>query len=321
MAKKCMMDKAGFEAEGHMEQEKIRSLYEAGNKVQEQKTEWKIKVNGFAKDTYSAKLPESIEYMELPIEEAMPYFDWKMLHAIWGVRYGSPVPEVAELMQLRRDAEDEIAMANFKIRIAAQFYEAYSDKDDIVLKSRHGEKRLPMMRQENGEMLSLCDYVVPSGSGKTSVFGAFAISVKANDAHEEGCCCPACSNKYEDLVGRTVRMTMAEAASSWLDARLKESQPKEMKIIKPAAGYASCPDHTLKQDILELLPSGNRLEIKLTESFAMMPESCICGMIFMHPDVKYPDIRRISRVQYDDYARRRGMSEETARRFLGHLLK
>ena len=321
MAKKCMMDRAAFEADGHMEQEKIRSLYEAGNKAQEQKTEWKIKVNGFAKDTYTAKLPESIEYMELPIEEAMPYFDWKMLHAIWGVRYGSPVPEVAELMQLRRDAEDEIAMANFKIRIAAQFYEAYSDKDDIVLKTCHGEKRLPMMRQENGEMLSLCDYVVPSGSGKTSVFGAFAISVKANDAHEEGCCCPACSNKYEDLVGRTVRMTMAEAASSWLDARLKESQPKEMKIIKPAAGYASCPDHTLKQDILELLPAGNRLEIKLTESFAMMPESCICGMIFMHPDAKYPDIRRISRLQYDDYARRRGMSEETARRFLGHLLK
>ena len=321
MAKKCMMDMAGFEAEGHMEQEKIRSLYEAGNKAQEQKTEWKIKVSGFAKETYSATLPESIGYMELPIEEAMPYFDWKMLHAIWGVRYGSPVPEVAELMQLRRDAEDEIAMANFKIRIAAQFYEAYSDKDDIVLKTRHGEKRLPMMRQENGEMLSLCDYVVPSGSGKTSAFGAFAISVKANDAHEEGCCCPACSNKYEDLVGRTVRMTMAEAASSWLDARLKESQPKEMKIIKPAAGYASCPDHTLKQDILELLPAGNRLEIKLTESFAMIPESCICGMIFMHPDAKYPDIRRISRLQYDDYARRRGMSEETARRFLGHLLK
>lgn len=321
MAKKCMMDRAGFEAECHMEQEKIRSLYEAGNKAQEQKVEWKIKVNGFAKDTYSEALPESIGYMELPIEEAMPYFDWKMLHAIWGVRYGSPVPEVAELMQLRRDAEDEIAMANFKIRIAAQFYEACCDKDDIILKTGHGEKRLPMMRQENREMLSLCDFVVPCSSGKTSAFGVFAISVKANDAHEEGCCCPACSNKYEDLVGRTVRMTMAEAASSWLDDRLKKGKPEETKIIKPAAGYASCPDHTLKQDILGLLPSADRLEIKLTESFAMMPESCICGMIFMHPDAKYPDIRRISQKQYDDYSHRRGMDELTARRFLGHLLK
>ena len=321
MAKKYMMDRAGFEAECHMEQEKIRSLYEAGNKAQEQKVEWKIKVNGFAKDTYSEALPESIGYMELPIEEAMPYFDWKMLHAIWGVRYGSPVPEVAELMQLRRDAEDEIAMANFKIRIAVQFYEACCDKDDIILKTGHGEKRLPMMRQENGEMLSLCDFVVPCSSGKTSAFGVFAISVKANDAHEEGCCCPACSNKYEDLVGRTVRMTMAEAASSWLDDRLKKGKPEETKIIKPAAGYASCPDHTLKQDILGLLPSADRLEIKLTESFAMMPESCICGMIFMHPDAKYPDIRRISKQQYDDYSHRRGMDELTARRFLGHLLK
>ena len=320
MAKKCMMDKAAFEAECHAEQARIRSLYEAGNKVREKKTEWKMKVSGFAEETYSAILPESIGHMELPIEEAMPYFDWKMLHAIWGVRYGSPVPEVAELMQLRRDAEEEIAMGNFKIRIAAQFYEAYSDNDDIVLKTGKGERRLPMMRQEGSEMLSLSDFVVPSG-GRTSVFGAFAISVKANDAHEEGCCCPACSNKYEDLVGRTVRMTMAEAASSWLDARLKEGQPKEMKIIKPAAGYASCPDHTLKQDILELLPFGDKLEIKLTESFAMMPESSVCGMIFMHPDAKYPDIRRISQAKYEDYARRRGMSEETARRFLGHLLK
>ena len=97
MAKKCMMDKAAFEAECHAEQEKIRSLYEAGNKVQEQKTEWKIKVNGFAKETYSAVLPESIRYMELPIEEAMPYFDWKMLHAIWGVQNQSTPPPEAQL--------------------------------------------------------------------------------------------------------------------------------------------------------------------------------------------------------------------------------
>jgi hypothetical protein len=41
----------------------------------------------------------------------------------------------------------------------------------------------------------------------------------------------------------------------------------------------------------------------------------------MHPDAKYPDIRRISQQQYDDYSQRRGMDEQTARRFLGHLLK
>ena len=318
LAKKCIIDRESFEAEQHAEQEKIRTLYTkpVAN------TEWKIKTDAFAKETYATSLPESIDYMELPVEEALPWFDWKMLHAIWGVRYGSAVPEVAELMQLRRDAEEELAMANFKIHIAVRFYNAYSEKDDIVVDTDSGRKRIPMMRQESGKMLSLSDFIIPSGKGKTSPFGVFAISVKANDAHEEGCCCPACSNKYEDLVGRTVRMTIAEAASSWLDDRLKkELKDDKVKIIKPAAGYASCPDHTLKRDILEMLPGSDRLGIKLTESCAMTPESSICGMIFGHPEASYPEIRRISQKQYEDYALRRGMSQEEARRFLGHLLK
>ena len=320
MAKKYMMDKTAFENEQHQEQAKIKGLYQS-KQAQETKVEWKIKTDGFAVETYSEKLPESISYMEIPVSEILPYFDWKMLHAIWGVRYGSPVPEVAELMQLRRDAEAELDLAAFKIRLAVQFYNASSDKDDIIIKTASGDRKLPMMRQESGDLLSLSDFVIPSDSGKTSPFGVFAISVKANDAHEEGCCCPACSNKYEDLVGRTVRLTVAEAASSWLDARLKEQMKEGAKLIKPAAGYASCPDHTLKRDIFELLPEGDRLEIKLTDSYAMQPESCISGLIFMHPDAKYPDIRRISEKQYNDYSARRGMNEQTARRFLSHLLK
>ena len=318
LAKKCIIDRETFENEQHAEQEKLRALYHKPAET----TVWKIKTEGFSKETYTTALPENIEYMELPIEEALPWFDWKMLHAIWGVRYGSPVPEVAELMQLRRDAEDELAMANFKIHIAAHFYNAYSENGNIVIKTDRGERHIPMLREESGKMLSLSDFVIPAGKEKTSAFGVFAISVKPNDAHEEGCCCPACSNKYEDLVGRTVRMTVAEAASCWLDNRLKNyHNDANAKIIKPAAGYASCPDHTLKKDIMELLPHGHRLGIKLTESYAMIPESSICGMIFIHPDASYPSIRRISQKQYDDYVQRRGMSAEDARIFLRHLLK
>ena len=318
LAKKCIIDRETFENEQHAEQEKLRALYHKSAET----TVWKIKTEGFSKETYTTAVPENIEYMELPIEEALPWFDWKMLHAIWGVRYGSPVPEVAELMQLRRDAEDELSMANFKIHIAAHFYNAYSENGNIVIKTDRGERHIPMLREESGKMLSLSDFVIPAGKEKTSAFGVFAISVKPNDAHEEGCCCPACSNKYEDLVGRTVRMTVAEAASCWLDNRLKGYLNAEnAKIIKPAAGYASCPDHTLKKDILELLPKSDKLGIRLTESYAMIPEASICGMIFIHPDASYPSIRRISQKQYDDYIQRRGMDESSARRFLGHLLK
>ena len=125
---------------------------------------------------------------------------------------------------------------------------------------------------------------------------------------------------YQDMVRRAVRLTLAEAASVWLDRHLEEYLPGNMKIVKPAAGYASCPDHTLKRDILELLPDSDRLGIRLTESCAMIPDASICGLIFAHPDATYPEIRRISRQQYEDYVRKRGMNQDTARRFLSHLL-
>ena len=168
-------------------------------------------------------------------------------------------------------------------------------------------------------------------------------------------------------------MTIAEAASVWLDEVIRSgrlvdgigifpppgrgcpnevragangipSLPDRAKIIKPAAGYSSCPDHTLKEDILTLLCGHvrmhdhahdhahgctcghchgheNDLGIELTDSYAMTPESSICGLIFMHPQACYPEVRRISQKQYDSYAERREMNAETARRFLGHLLK
>ena len=345
MAKKYMMDPEGFENEEHSRQEKIRELYTKGEEPMEQETQT---VKGFNQETYLLECPSDIPAQQIPSEEILPYFDWKMFYAIWGVKYGSSSMEAMELVQLKRDAEEEIALANFKIMLTAKFFNAYSENDNIVL-VKDSNTLLPMLRQEKGEKRSLCDFVISKESGKTSAFGCFAICVKAADAHEEGCCCPACSNKYEDLIGKAVRMTLAEAASKWLDSRLKAEVDEKYTIIKPAAGYSSCPDHTLKRDIFELLginkeescghgegctcgqhhhhhhhhhsASEDGMSIKLTESYAMIPEASICGTILIHPEAKYHEIRAISQSQHDDYVSRRGMNEETARRFLGHLLK
>ena len=341
LAKKCMMDREGFEKEQHMEQEKLRNMYNNTTASKETAAE---SAAGFAYDSYPTDMPSDIPVSEIPLSEVLPYFDWKMFYAIWGVKYGSAVPEAMELMQLRRDAEDELALEDCRIMLTARFFPANSADGDICFMAEDKEMRLPMMRQEGGKELSLSDFVIPADSGRTSPFGMFAISVhKKSKAHVQGCSCPACSNAYEDMIGRTVRMTLAEAASNWLNTQIKAD-----KIIKPAAGYASCPDHTLKGDILELLGakctchehehhhdhghhhshecgccghSTDGMGIELTESYAMTPESSICGLIFTHPEASYPDIRKISKEKYDDYASRRGMEEDTARRFLGHLLK
>ena len=385
MAKKCMMDREAFEVEQHNEQKRLRDLFSRSVISSEAKD--LPQEPHFPYETYSTYIPADIPVMEIPASEVLPYFDWKMFYAIWGVKYGSAVPEAMELHQLRMDAEDELVMEDFRIMLAARFFQACSQGDDICFEVDGTSVRMPMMRQETGKGLSLADFVIPCESGRKSPFGMFAISVhKRSKAHVQGCSCPACSNAYEDMIGRTVRMTVAEAASAWIDSAIRDGRPWiplapaptghpltgggmpipsnglpseriSGKIIKPAAGYASCPDHTLKKDILELLcgeinmhdidgnshnhehrqgnshghdctcghrhehVSGNLLGIELTESYAMTPEASICGLIFMHPEACYPEIRRISRAQHDDYTSRRGMDQEKARRFIGHLLK
>ena len=347
MAKKYMMDPKGFEAEQHAAQNVLRELYVNGGSGDAGNSENTVEQE--SDDTHAESAPEmsdatiptpsDIPVMEIPASEVLPYFDWKMFYAIWGVRYGSAVPEAMELIQLRKDAEDEIETGNFKIKLSARFFMGSSSGDKISFKDGDTEKVLPFMRQETGNRLSLCDFVASDRSGCKSPFGMFAVSVHtASKTHEEGCCCPACSNRYEDLIGKTVRLTLAEAASCWLDRKIREElQDDGIKVIKPAAGYASCPDHTLKEDILKLLGEDvhphdchghscgchkheGGLGISLTESYAMTPEASICGLIFMHHDARYPDIRRISSEQYEGYARKRGMSDDKARRFLGHLL-
>ena len=128
--------------------------------------------------------------------------------------------------------------------------------------------------------------------------------------------------EYDSLLERSLRLTLAEAASGWLDAELEKQLPKgsPVKIVKPAAGYASCPDHSLKRDILSLLPDGDRLDIRLTESCAMIPDASICGLVFAHPQAGYPEIRHLSMEAVDAYAALRGFSPEEKRRFLGNLL-
>ena len=394
MAKKYMMDPAGFEAEEHKKQEEIRKLYHKQEDTPQEDNMEDNSPKGFDYETYPDGCPTDIPAQQIPSEEVLQYFDWKIFYAIWGVKYGSSSMEAMELVQLRRDAEEEIALGNFRIMLSARFFPAYTENDDIVLvngrnsaeadfdshdskRSGYEWKRIPMMRQEKGDRRSLCDYIIAKESGRTSPLGCFAISVHAADAHEEGCCCPACSNKYEDLIGKAVRMTLAEAASTWLDKKILQQMQQDvtatdgcsrnsdetvaskvpLKVIKPAAGYSSCPDHSLKRDILELLgettvshhshgphctcgchhdehthdhshteghshgQETGALKIRLTETCAMTPEASICGTIFIHPEARYPEIRSISQEQHDSYIARRGMNEDTARRFLSHLLK
>jgi 5-methyltetrahydrofolate--homocysteine methyltransferase len=86
--------------------------------------------------------------------------------------------------------------------------------------------------------------------------------------------------------------------------------------IRPAPGYPACPDHSEKQTLFELLQPERNARIRLTETFAMIPPSSVCGLYLSHPDARYFSIGKINRDQVEDYARRKGMDVPTVERWL-----
>lgn len=314
LANQLITDREGTEAAEHKKQEHLRELYAQSS----QKKAVHKPVKPFPASSFIKGEPfGNISGKRLGIEEVEPFFDWNMFAAIWGIKSGTGHDE---LRKLRADAHKEIDRLKngnaCRITISARFDGCHSEGDDIVSK----DFRLPMLRQE-GER-SLADFVPPKEYGFESPMGMFAISVRT-ESHPSGCDCPACGTEYGPMLTRAVRLTLAEAASEWLSRHIHKELPSEFsgaKVIKPAAGYSSCPDHTLKRDILRLLPESVRLGITLLDSCAMIPDASICGLIFIHPDATYPEIRRVSQKAIDEYARRRGMSDSEKARFLGHLL-
>lgn len=314
LANQLITDREGTEAVEHKKQEHLRELYAQSS----QKKAGHKPVEPFPAFSFIKGEPfGNISGKRLGIEEVEPFFDWNMFAAIWGIKSGTGHDE---LRKLRADAHKEIDRLkngnDCRITISARFDGCHSEGDDIVSK----DFRLPMLRQE-GER-SLADFVPPKEYGFESPMGMFAISVRT-ESHPSGCDCPACGTEYGPMLTRAVRLTLAEAASEWLSRHIHKELPSEFsgaKVIKPAAGYSSCPDHTLKRDILRLLPESERLGITLLDSCAMIPDASICGLIFIHPDATYPEIRRVSQKAIDEYARRRGMSDSEKARFLGHLL-
>ncbi len=86
--------------------------------------------------------------------------------------------------------------------------------------------------------------------------------------------------------------------------------------IRPAAGYPSCPDHTEKGTLWQLLDVEQQVDIRLTESYAMWPGASVSGLYFAHPDSRYFAVDLVTRDQVEDYARRKGMPLAEAERWL-----
>jgi len=89
--------------------------------------------------------------------------------------------------------------------------------------------------------------------------------------------------------------------------------------IRPAPGYPSCPDHSVKDEMARIL-NVEDIGVSLTESLAMSPASSVCGFYFWHPEASYFNIGSIGNDQLTDYQKRVELTEENAKKRLVTVL-
>jgi 5-methyltetrahydrofolate--homocysteine methyltransferase len=88
------------------------------------------------------------------------------------------------------------------------------------------------------------------------------------------------------------------------------------KGIRPAPGYPACPDHTEKVTIWKLLKVKENIGVELSESLAMWPAASVAGYYFANENSKYFGLGKITLEQVEEFAKRKKMTVETAKKWL-----
>ncbi|MCI7718374.1 MAG: methionine synthase, partial [[Pasteurella] aerogenes] len=296
-----------------------------------------------------------VEYKNVPIATLRKFIDWSPFFRLWGLMGGYPdafdYPEGGEeARRVWNDAQkvlDELEqnhklnpsgiMGIFPANSVGDDIEIYQNSDRTLVAGKVYNLRQQSERGRNSKSpynLCLSDFIASKASGKQDWFGMFAVcaGIEEHDLVEGY---KAAGDDYNAILLQAVGDRLAEAMAEYLHFELRtkvwgytdESLDNDRLIreeyigIRPAPGYPSCPEHTEKQIIWDLLEVEQRIGMKLTESYAMWPAASVCGWYFTHPASNYFTLGRIDEDQAVDYAKRKGWNEREMVKWLGVAMK
>ncbi|MBN8508086.1 MAG: methionine synthase [Burkholderiales bacterium] len=178
----------------------------------------------------------------------------------------------------------------------------------------------------------LADFVAPKGV-KPDYIGLFAVTAGLGvekkerqflDDHDD----------YGAIMLKALADRLAEAFAERLHQRVRtelwgyaadeklsndELIAEKYRGIRPAPGYPACPDHSVKRPMFDVLRA-QAIGMDLTESLAMTPAASVSGFYLAHPQATYFNVGRIGDDQLEDWARRRQLAVDDARRQLAPQL-
>ena len=301
-------------------------------------------------DKYKPSVPNQlgIEIIEeISLETLVPYIDWSPFFNTWGLH--GKYPDIFDYdltgKQAKELFEDGQLMLkkilkekSLKAKAIFGLFPANSVGDDIEVYDQEKTKTLAkfltlrqQLKKKEGEPnIALSDFIAPKDSEIEDYIGCFCVSTgfgsdELSKAYEDKI------DDYSSIMVKAIADRLAEAYAEYLHKEIrtnkwgyvrnedldnKELIKESYKGIRPAPGYPACPDHLEKETIWKLLDVENAIGVKLTESLAMWPASSVSGYYFANEKSKYFGLGNINEDQLIDYAKRKNIDIEKARKWL-----
>ncbi len=281
------------------------------------------------------------------LKELIPYIDWTPFFRSWELFGKYPQILTDEIVgeqatELFSDAQKILKkILNENLFTAKGIFGIFpanaTENDDVEVKDELGNHlatfhtlRQQHKKSDGKEYFALSDFIAPKSSGKTDYIGAFAVTTGfgteelAQKYYDDG-------DDYNAIMVKALADRLAEAFAEFLHHKVRtefwgyaenENLENEDLIaekylgIRPAPGYPACPDHLEKNTIWDLLKVKENIGLELTESLAMFPTAAVSGYYFANSQSKYFGVGKISEDQLKDYAERKGVDLEFARKWL-----
>ncbi|RYY27695.1 MAG: methionine synthase [Sphingomonadales bacterium] len=286
------------------------------------------------------RMPGVHSFLDWDLKDLRQYIDWTPFFRAWELAGNYPAILTDKVVgesatSLFADAQamlDKIIDEKWlTARGVTGLWPCRRQGDDIIV---HVEDEvhytLPMLRQqiqkrEGRANMCLADFIDHDGDW----IGGFAVGIHGIEPHLARF--KNAIDDYSDILLKALADRLAEAFAERLHHFVRTSLwgyaegeqltnealiKEEYRGIRPAPGYPACPEHSLKPILFKMLDAHHATGISLTESFAMLPTAAVSGFYFGHPQAEYFGVARIGEDQVTDYATRRGIDLDLAKRYL-----
>ena len=191
------------------------------------------------------------QYIEFPLQKIEKYINWNfLLH--------------------------NMKVNDIKVKCAFGIFPCTKDSDNLTIKDSDKNWSISFIRGEvKNNDIGISDFF-----NENDFIGTFIISVNSSLFDEDN---------YMSIMESILLTRIAEAASEFMENYLKEENIW-LPNIRPAIGYSSIPDHSIKKTIFEIT-EGERTGAYLTNNFAMSPLSTVCGIYISNPKSFYFDLK------------------------------